>query len=43
VWPLIAAGRFTPVIDSTFPLAAVARAHERLESGHHVGKVMLTM
>ena len=43
VWPLIEEGRFTPVIDSTFPLAEVARAHQRLESGAHVGKVLLTM
>jgi NADPH:quinone reductase len=43
VWPLIEDGRFTPVIDSTYPLAQVARAHERLESGTHIGKVLLTM
>lgn len=43
VWPLIADGRFKPVIDSTFRFADVARAHERLESGAHIGKVMLTM
>jgi putative PIG3 family NAD(P)H quinone oxidoreductase len=43
VWPLIEEGRFTPVIDSTFPMAEVARAHERLGSGAHVGKVLLTM
>ena len=43
MWPLIEEGRFKPVIDQTFPLAEVARAHQRLESGAHVGKVMLTM
>ena len=43
VWPLIADGRFKPVIDSTFRFAEVARAHERLESGAHIGKIMLTM
>ena len=42
VWPLIAEGRFAPVIDSTFPLADIRRAHERLESGLHVGKILLT-
>ncbi len=41
VWPLIAAGRMAPVIDSVFPLAQVADAHRRLESGAHVGKVVL--
>jgi NADPH:quinone reductase len=43
VWPLIESEKFTPIIDSTFPLAQVARAHERLESGAHTGKVLLTM
>lgn len=41
-WPLIEQGRIKVVIDSTFPLAEVARAHERLESGAHIGKVLLT-
>ena len=43
VWPLVAAGRMTPVIDSVFPLARTADAHRRLESGAHVGKVVLTV
>jgi putative PIG3 family NAD(P)H quinone oxidoreductase len=42
VWPLLAGGTMKPVIDSTFPLTEVRKAHERLESGHHVGKVLLT-
>ncbi len=42
VWPLLAAGRVRPVIDSTFPLAEAARAHVRLEQGSHIGKVVLT-
>lgn len=41
-WPLIEQGRIKVVIDSTFPLAEAARAHERLESGAHIGKVLLT-
>ena len=43
VWPLIAAGRCKPVIDSMFPLADVAQAHARMESSEHVGKIVLTM
>ncbi len=43
VWPMIADGRFKPVVDSTFALADVRAAHERLESGAHIGKVMLTV
>ena len=41
VWPLVEEGRVRPVIDSVFPLAEARRAHERMESGGHVGKVML--
>lgn len=42
VWPLLASGRIAPVVDSVFPLAQVADAHRRLESGWHIGKVVLT-
>jgi hypothetical protein len=31
-----------PVIDSTFPLREAARAHERMESGQHIGRIVLT-
>ena len=41
VWPWIAAGKLTPQIDKTFPLAKAAAAHAYLEGGSHVGKVML--
>ena len=43
LWPLIAAGRVRPVIDSRFPLAQAARAHARMESSAHVGKIVLTI
>jgi NADPH2:quinone reductase len=43
VWPLIEAGRCIPVIDSVFPLADAAKAHERMESSAHIGKIVLTM
>jgi len=42
VWPLIANGKIKPIIDSTFPLTDVQSAHKRMESGLHVGKVLLT-
>jgi NADPH2:quinone reductase len=42
-WPWIAAGKVRPVIDRTFPLAQAAAAHARVESGAHVGKVVLTL
>jgi NADPH2:quinone reductase len=41
VWPLLASGKVRVVMDSTFPLAKAADAHRRLESGQHVGKVVL--
>ena len=41
VWPMIAAGRMAPVMDSEFPLAEAAAAHARLESSGHIGKIVL--
>lgn len=41
VWPLIAAGKFRPVIYKTFPLAEAATAHELMESSAHIGKIVL--
>ena len=43
VWPLLASGRCKPVIDSVFALAEVAKAHARMESSAHVGKIVLTI
>jgi len=43
VWPLLAAGRCKPIIDSVFPLADAANAHRRMESSSHVGKIVLTL
>ena len=40
-WPLIAAGKFRPVIYKTFPLAEAAAAHELMESSAHIGKIVL--
>jgi len=41
VWPLLAAGRVAPVIDSEFPLEEAAAAHARMESSRHIGKIVL--
>jgi NADPH2:quinone reductase len=41
VWPLIEAGKIRPVIYKVFPLAAATEAHALIESGVHVGKIML--
>lgn len=41
VWPLFAAGRIRPVIDGTWPLRDAAKAHARMESSAHIGKIVL--
>jgi NADPH:quinone reductase-like Zn-dependent oxidoreductase len=38
---LVKSGRAMPVVDSVYPLAETAAAHERLESGEQLGKVVL--
>src|SRR3546814_5909939 len=43
VWPFVEAGRLKPAIDTTFPPAQAADAHRRLDSGDHVGTIVLTM
>jgi len=43
VWPHVEAGRLKPVIDRTYKLAEAAQAHERMEAGDHVGKIVLVM
>ena len=43
VLPLLRDGIARPVIDSTYPLAQVREAHARMDSGEHVGKIVLTM
>ena len=41
VWPLIAAGKVKPVVDSTFDLAQASEAHRRIDDPDHVGKIVL--
>jgi NADPH2:quinone reductase len=43
VMPLVAAGKVRPVMDSTFPLVEAARAHARMETSSHIGKIVLTV
>ncbi len=42
-YDLIAAGRARPVVDSVFPLAEARAAHERLEAGAQLGKIVLSI
>jgi putative PIG3 family NAD(P)H quinone oxidoreductase len=41
VWPYAEGGKLKPVIDSSFALSDAAKAHARMESGEHVGKIVL--
>jgi NADPH:quinone reductase-like Zn-dependent oxidoreductase len=41
VWPFVAQGRLKPVIHATFALAEAAEAHRLMESGDHIGKIVL--
>ncbi|WP_144421159.1 NAD(P)H-quinone oxidoreductase [Ahrensia marina] len=41
VWPMIEEVRIAPVMDMIFPLAEAWRAHERMEEGAHIGKIVL--
>jgi putative PIG3 family NAD(P)H quinone oxidoreductase len=43
VWPHVVAGKLKPVIDSTFSLADASSAHARMESGEHIGKIVLSL
>jgi NADPH2:quinone reductase len=42
VWPYVEGNRLKPVIDQCFPLEQAAAAHARMESGDHIGKIVLT-
>jgi putative PIG3 family NAD(P)H quinone oxidoreductase len=41
VWPMIAAGRVTPVVHMTLQMHQVAEAHLLVASNQHIGKVLL--
>ena len=43
VWPLVEAGKIRPVIHAVLPLQRAAEAHHLLESGSHIGKIVLTV
>ena len=41
--PWLAEGRVKPLMDSTFPLKEASKAHARMESSQHIGKIVLTV
>ena len=40
-YELVKSGRVKPIVDEVFPLADAAAAHERLERGEQLGKIVL--
>ena len=43
IWPHLAAGHIRPVVHKTFPLREAAAAHALMDSGAHIGKIILTV
>jgi putative PIG3 family NAD(P)H quinone oxidoreductase len=43
VWPLVEQGELRPAMDSVFPFDLARAAHERMEAGEHIGKIVLAM
>jgi putative PIG3 family NAD(P)H quinone oxidoreductase len=43
VWPLLETGAVKPVVHATFPLRQAADAHRLMESGEHIGKLVLVV
>lgn len=41
VWPLLAAGAVAPVMDLEFALEDASKAHARMETSDHIGKIVL--
>jgi NADPH2:quinone reductase len=43
VWPVLDAGRCSPVIHEVLPMSEAAQAHRLMESSNHIGKIVLRM
>ena len=41
VWPLLTSGKIAPVMDQVFEMKDAALAHQRMEAGEHIGKIVL--
>ncbi len=42
-YELVASGKASPVVDEVFPLSEARAAHERMEAGEQLGKIVLTI
>jgi NADPH2:quinone reductase len=43
VWPLLEEEKVRPIVYAKFPLRQAAEAHRLMESGSHIGKIVLTV
>lgn len=43
VYPLLESGEVKPIIDSIYPLEQAEEGHARMQSGQHMGKIILKM
>lgn len=43
IWPLVTEGKVKPVISKAFPFEEIKAAHELMDSGSHIGKIVLTL
>jgi NADPH2:quinone reductase len=43
IWPIIERGDIKPLIAARFPLKDAPAAHRLMESGNHIGKIILTV
>lgn len=42
IWPFLISGKIKPAVFKTFPAAQAAEAHQLMEAGGHMGKIVLT-
>jgi NADPH:quinone reductase-like Zn-dependent oxidoreductase len=42
-YELVASGKAKPIVDEVFPLSEARAAHERMEAGEQLGKIVLTI
>jgi NADPH:quinone reductase-like Zn-dependent oxidoreductase len=43
VYPHLESGAVRPIVDRVFPLEEVEQAHNLMQSGQHMGKIILEM
>jgi NADPH2:quinone reductase len=43
IWPLLEAEKIKPVIYKTFSFEEASKAHALMESGAHIGKIVLVV